>query len=195
MDTKKDKKDIFDILNEMIEDAKACGMFCESNATDNEPKCDCPCDETKCDDDCNRCFSAFDPEEFFKGVKEFFGKITSDDIAKPVQTLAELFEAGANAVTNLFEKVGDAIDELNKKYDEAVEAKETKANEPVEDVHHECSCTSNEEPYTFEVEGYPVEDPEGNTSTIMDFSNDELESLRKIIDEEYQRRFPKKCDK
>lgn len=200
MDTKKDKKDIFDILNEMIEDAKSSGLFSEPAEEKAEPKSECTCDEGKCnEDECDHCFNTFDPEEFFKGVKEFFGKITSDDIAKPVQTLAELFEAGANVVTNLFEKVGDAIDELNKKYDEAVEANETKEDEEQAEERQECPCKCNktvDEPYTFKVDDYSQEDEsEDNPSVIMDFSDDEIESMRKIIEEEYQRRFPEKCDK
>lgn len=200
MDTKKDKKDIFDILNEMIEDAKSSGLFSEPAEEKAEPKGECTCNEGKCnEDECDHCFNTFDPEEFFKGVKEFFGKITSDDIAKPVQTLAELFEAGANVVTNLFEKVGDAIDELNKKYDEAVEANETKEDEEQAEEQTECPCKCNktvDEPYTFKVDDYPEEDEsEDNPSAIMDFSDDEIESMRKIIEEEYQRRFPEKCDK
>lgn len=200
MDTKKDKKDIFDILNEMIEDAKSSGLFSEPAEEKAKPKSECTCDVGKCnEDECDHCFNTFDPEEFFKGVKEFFGKITSDDIAKPVQTLAELFEAGANVVTNLFEKVGDAIDELNKKYDEAVEANETKEDEEQAEEQTECPCKCNktvDEPYTFKVDDYPEEDEsEDNPSAIMDFSDDEIESMRKIIEEEYQRRFPEKCDK
>lgn len=199
MDTKKDKKDIFDILNEMIEDAKSSGLFSESAEEKAEPKSECTCDEGKCnEDECDHCFNTFDPEEFFKGVKEFFGKITSDDIAKPVQTLAELFEAGANVVTNLFEKVGDAIDELNKKYDEAVEANETKEDEEQAEERQECPCKCNktvDEPYTFKVDDYFQEDESEDNPSVMDFSDDEIESMRKIIEEEYQRRFPEKCDK
>lgn len=199
MDTKKDKKDIFDILNEMIEDAKSSGLFSESAEEKAEPKSECTCDEGKCnEDECDHCFNTFDPEEFFKGVKEFFGKITSDDIAKPVQTLAELFEAGANVVTNLFEKVGDAIDELNKKYDEAVEANETKEDEEQAEERQECPCKCNktvDEPYTFKVDDYSQEDESEDNPSVMDFSDDEIESMRKIIEEEYQRRFPEKCDK
>ena len=199
MDTKKDKKDIFDILNEMIEDAKSSGLFSEPDEEKAEPKSECTCDEGKCnEDECDHCFNTFNPEEFFKGVKEFFGKITSDDIAKPVQTLAELFEAGANVVTNLFEKVGDAIDELNKKYDEAVETNETKEDEEQAEEHQECPCKCNktvDEPYTFKVDDYSQEDESEDNPSVMDFSDDEIESMRKIIEEEYQRRFPEKCDK
>ena len=187
------KNDIFDLLNKMIKEAEESGLFSEPNEEKTEPKCECKCE----DEECNGCFNAFDPEEFFNGIKEFFGKITSDDIAKPVQTLAELVETGANAVTTLFEKLGDAIDDLNKKYDEAIESEESGEAEQTEEPVKPCKCecqTKAEEPFTFQVSDYPEEDECGddNGQSVMDFSDDEITSLRKIIEEEYQRRFPEK---
>ena len=131
MDNKNQKKDfshIFDELNDAMkafnsmfgdsETKKAADMLNNCECENNE-NCECGKDEPK---ENNKCFNnGFDPTSVLKGLKDFCENITVEDIVKPIETLANIVESGANTLTGLFEKFNQAIDQVADKFDEFID--------------------------------------------------------------------------
>lgn len=202
--------DFFDKLNEDIENSKLyrkimndkiksiydnmISDFGKNKKNCNEKKCEC-------EQNCNRCFDTFDMTSILKGFKDFVDNITPEDIAKPIETLAGVIEAGANTVTDLLNKCGEAIDILNNKYDSYIDDEpENKqdCDEPEmdEDEPDDVFTLAGDNDYSDLCN--KVSDKKDNENNVSPFKADltpeEWDSLKTIIEEEYNKSYPSKDD-
>lgn len=226
MDNKNQKKDfshIFDELNDAMkafnnmfgdcEAKKAADMLnnckcaknenCECNKNEN---CECEKNESK---ESNKCFNnGFDPTFVLKALKDFCENITVEDIAKPIETLANIVESGANTLTGLFEKFSQAIDQVADKFDEFIDDEDvanidmTNNEQKEEEEGLTIPIGTNEDvSYLCDEDDEDINNKnECHTTPCCckkEMSESEKKSIRDIIEEEIQRQIPekqKKCE-
>ena len=185
-DNKKDFSKIFDELEETMKSFNT--MFSNGECGKKDCKKECACGQEQ---ENNKCFNnTFDPLSIFKGIKEFCDNITPEDIAKPIDAIANVIGSGAEALTGLFEKVGEAIDMVAEKYDRFIDDEETPDNSTPEQNDFEMPIAGNND-YSNLCEDKFIEEP---SPYKEEMTPEEQESIRAIIEEEYNRQFPEKSD-